>query len=200
MAGERVFSNELDEWLQSDEPKTLGALNDVFDERSFAVAIMLLMFPSALPIPTGGVTHVLEVVTLLLALQLILGRDEIWLPKRWRTRELGPAITGKAIPFVVRRVRWFERFSRHRLEGLFDQRWFLRVLGAVITLFTLGALLAPPFSGLDTLPSLGVVIIALAIVLRDVAFVVAGAVIGIGGIALILALGRAAARLFSSWF
>ena len=62
-----VFSDELEAWLRSDEPKTLGALNDIFDERSFAVAITLLMFPSALPIPTGGVTHVLEVVTLLLA-------------------------------------------------------------------------------------------------------------------------------------
>jgi hypothetical protein len=195
-----VFSDELETWLEGDEPKTLGALNDVFDERSFAVAITLLMFPSALPIPTGGVTHILEAVTLLLAVQMIAGRDEIWLPKRWQQRELGASMTGKAIPFVIRRVRTFERFSRGRLQHLFDQGWFLRLLGLVIVVFTLGTILAPPFSGLDTLPALGVVLIGLSIILRDFAFVVVGGVVGTGGIALIVTLGRAAAHLIQSWF
>ena len=195
-----MFSDELEQWLEGDDPKTLGALNNVFDERSFAVAITLLMFPSALPVPTGGVTHVLEVVTILLALQMIAGRDEIWLPKRFRERELGATMTGKAIPFVIRRVRTFERFSRGRLQHVFDQGWFLRLLGLVILLFTVGAILAPPFSGLDTLPALGVVLIGLAIILRDFAFVVVGGVIGTGGIALIVTLGRAAAHLIQSWF
>jgi hypothetical protein len=44
MAEEALFSDELDEWLNGDGPKPVGALNDVFDERSFAVAIALLMF------------------------------------------------------------------------------------------------------------------------------------------------------------
>jgi hypothetical protein len=195
-----VFSDELEEWLRSDEPKTLGALNDMFDERSFAVAITLLMFPSALPIPTGGVTHVLEVVTLLLAAQMVAGREEIWLPRRFRERELGASMTGKAIPFVIRRVRTFERLSRGRGQSLFDQGWFVRLLGLVIIAFTLAAILAPPFSGLDTLPSLGVVLIGMSIVLRDVAFTAVGALIGAGGIALIVTLGRAAVHLFQRWF
>jgi hypothetical protein len=196
---EAVFSDELDEWLNGDTPKTLGALNDVFDERSFAVAIALLMFPSALPIPTGGVTHVLEAMTLLLAAQIVAGRTEIWLPKRWSQRELGATITGKAIPFVIRRVRNFEHFSKRRGQQLFDRGWFLRLLGVLLIVFTLGAILAPPFSGLDTLPALGVVCIAMSIILRDVVFTAVGAVIGAGGIALILAIGRAAAHLVQSW-
>jgi hypothetical protein len=200
MAEEVAFSDELEAWLEADQPKTLGALNDVFDERSFAVAITLLMFPSALPVPTGGVTHVLEIVTVLLALQIVAGRKEVWLPRRWRGRELGAAITGKAIPFFIRRIRTFERFSRGRGQSLLEQGWFVRVLGLVIVVFTLGTLLAPPFSGLDTLPALGIVLICLSIILGDVAFTVAGLLIGSGGIALILAIGRAAARLFQSWF
>jgi hypothetical protein len=197
---EKVFSDELEAWLRTDEPKTLGALNDVFDERSFAVAITLLTFPSALPIPTGGVTHVLEVVALLLAVQIIVGREEIWLPRRWRERELGSMMTGKAIPFVIRRVRFFERHSRGRGQWLFEQPWFLRAIGAFIFVFTIGALVAPPFSGLDTLPALGVVLLSLSIILRDVVFVIAGGIVGTGGVVLIIALGRAAAHLFTSLF
>jgi hypothetical protein len=158
------------------------------------------MFPSALPIPTGGLTHVLEVVTLLLAGQIVAGRTEIWLPKRWRDRELSAAITGKAIPFVIRWVRRFERFSRRRGRPLFEHGWFLRLLGVVIIAFTLGAILAPPFSGLDTLPSLGVVCIAMSIILQDIALTLIGAAIGAGGIALIIAIGRAAAHFFQRLF
>jgi hypothetical protein len=61
------FSDTLEHWLESDEPKTLGAMNDVFAEKAFAVTILLLMFVPALPLPTGGVTHVFEAITVLLS-------------------------------------------------------------------------------------------------------------------------------------
>jgi len=44
MKAEQPFSDELEEWLRSDQPKTIGALEDVFKEKTFAVAILLLMF------------------------------------------------------------------------------------------------------------------------------------------------------------
>ena len=62
-----------------------------------------------------------------------------------------------------------ERFSRPRGARLFDQRWLLRLLGLVIMALAVAAALAPPFSGLDTLPALGAVAIALAIILEDIA-------------------------------
>jgi hypothetical protein len=197
---QRDFSNELEEWLTSDQPKTLGALADTFGERSFAIAILLLMFPSAMPIPTGGITHIFEVVTIIVAVQMVLGSHTIWLPKRWRRRELGEAATGKAIPFVIRRIRWFEKFSKPRLAFLFRRRWFEQLLGLVIIAFTIGAIVAPPFSGLDTLPSLGVVVITLGILLGDPVFIAAGIVVGTGGIVLIVTLGAAAVRFFRNLF
>jgi len=100
----------------------------------------------------------------------------------------------KAVPFISRRIRWFERFSKPRLAGLFDQRWFIRVLGLVIIVFTLGAAVAPPFSGLDTLPALGVVIICLSIILGDVLVLGVGALIGTGGVLLIITIGAAIAH------
>jgi hypothetical protein len=200
MPTERQFSEELEEWLQSDGAKTLGVLGEAFGEKSFAVTILLLMFVPALPLPTGGITHVFEVITVLLASQMVLGRRTIWLPKRFEQRELGNAITGKAVPFIIRRVRWFERFSRPRFAGLFDQRWFVRILGLVIIGFTAGAAVAPPFSGLDTLPALGVVTISLAIILEDAVVLGAGAVIGLGGIALIFTIGAALAHFLRGLF
>ena len=189
-----VSAVQLERWLESESPKTLGELQKVFDEGSFAVAVMLLMFPSALPIPTGGITHALEIITLLLGIELVAGRETIWLPERWKRRELGPYVAKKAIPFVVRRIRWFERRSRPRFSGWFDARWFNRLLGVVIIVFALGALVAPPFSALDTLPSMGAVGVSLAILLRDIVVLVIGLMVGLSGIVLIALLGSAAAQ------
>lgn len=200
MTVERDFSDELDDWLRGDTPKTLGDLGDAFSEKSFAVTILLLMFLPALPLPTGGISHVFEVITVFVALQMVLGRRTIWLPRRWKQRPLGTTITGKAVPFIIRRVRWFERFSRPRFAGLFQQRWFLRVLGLVIIAFSAGAALAPPFSGLDTLPALGVVIISLAIILEDAVVLGVGVLIGTGGIVLIVTIGAAIAHALRGLF
>jgi hypothetical protein len=200
MKPEREFSEELDDWLRSDAPKTLGDLDEAFGEKSFAVTILLLMFLPALPLPTGGVTHVFEVITVLVALQMVLGRRTIWYPKRFKRRELGATITGKAVPFIIRRVRSFEKHSRPRLAGLFDTRWFVRVLGLVIIVLTVGAAVAPPFSGLDTLPALGVVAIAMAIILEDAVVLGIGIVIGTGGIVLIVTIGAALAHFLRGLF
>ena len=192
---DQQFSHQLDRWLSSDETKTLGALSDVFAEKSFAVTILLLMFVPALPLPTGGISHVFEAITIVLAVQMVLGRRTIWLPERWQGRELGPTTTDRAIPFMVRRIRLVERFSRPRSAWLFDQGWMLRLLGLLIMALAVAAALAPPFSGLDTLPALGAVAIALAIILEDIVVLAIGIVIGTGGVILIVTIGAAIVRI-----
>ena len=198
MATDRDFSDELEDWLKGDTPKTVGALSEEFEERAFAVTILLLMFPSALPIPTGGITHVLEFFAIIVALQMVAGRTTLWLPKRFAQRELGASMTEKAVPFISRRIRWFEKFSEPRLPGLFNQRWFIRVLGLVIIVFTIGAVIAPPFSGLDTLPAMGAIAVALAIIFEDVLLLAIGFVLGTTGVVLIVTVGAALVHVLRS--
>lgn len=196
----RDFSDELQEWLEADGSKTVGDLIDTFDERSFAVGIMLMLFVPALPVPTAGISHVLEFGALLMAAQMVLGRHTVWLPHWVRKRELGGIMTGKAIPFMVRRVRWFEKFSHPRGARLFDQTWFLRIIGLLLIACTIGSAIAPPFSMLDTLPALGGVVICLAIVLADVVVLAIGTVVAAGGIALIVTIGAALASFIRGLF
>jgi hypothetical protein len=137
-----MVSEELEQWLRSDQPRTLGNIIELFGPRSFALVFVLLMSVPALPLPTGGATHVLEVVTMLVALQLIVGS----------------------------------------------------VFGLLVFGLALTAFLAPPFSGLDTLPSLGVVVMGLGVLMRDALLAVVGAVIGAVGVATVLALGTLVVR------
>src|SRR5687768_13011726 len=86
--GEENVSVQLDEWLSSDRKKTIGDLVDTFGPRSFAILFIVLMALPALPLPTGAVSHVLEVVAMLLALELVVGRTDVWIPERFEGKEL----------------------------------------------------------------------------------------------------------------
>jgi len=195
-----LFSQRLTDWLQSDEPKTLGVMSEVFGEKSFAVTIMLLMFLPALPLPTGGLTHVFEAIVVLLGLQMVVGLKTIWLPQRLKDRPLGETLTGKAIPSIAKRVGWFEKRAKPRGTWLLSQTWFDRVVGLVLITFAIGAAFAPPFSGLDTLPALGAVVVCLGVILGDLLILGAGAVIGLGGIGLTLTVGTAVVHFVKSAF
>ena len=185
-------SDQLEGWLTGDGDKTLGSLIELFEEKSFAVLFVLLLGVPALPIPTGGATHVFEVIAVLLAAQLIAGRDEIWLPAKWRAKPLVGAKSQKFVTSLMKLIRRLEAISRPRLRFLFHHRLSNVIFGLLVIGGSVTAFFAPPFTGLDTLPALGVVLISLAVLLEDVVVAIVGFVAGAAGILLILFLGAAA--------
>lgn len=170
----------------------MGSLIKVFEEKSFAILFVVLLGLPALPLPTGGATHVFEIVAVLLALELIAGRKEIWLPQRWRGLELAGEKQQRFITALMKMIRWLERFSRPRLRFLFNHRLSNIVFGLLVIAGSAGAFLAPPFTGLDTLPALGTVLLSLGVLLEDFIVVGVGLLIGAAGVVLEVILGSAA--------
>jgi hypothetical protein len=193
-------SDELERWLESEGEKTLGSLVELFEKKSFAIVFVLLLGVPALPLPTGGATHVFEIIAALAALQLIAGRDTIWLPQRWRGLELAGTRQRRFIGGLMKLIRRLERISRPRLRFLFEHRLTNIVFGLLVLGGTAGAFLAPPFTGLDTLPALGVVLISLGVLLEDILVVIAGVAVGLAGVILEIALGKAAVKGIGSLF
>lgn len=193
-------SGELERWLNGDGPRTLGSLIELFGQKSFALVFVLLLGVPALPLPTGGATHVFEIIAMLLALELIVGRDEIWLPERWRRLELGGARQQRFLHALIRMIRRLERFSRPRLRFLFGHRLSNIVFGTLVVGGSAAAFLAPPFTGLDTLPALGVVLLSLGVLLEDAAAALLALVVGAIGVALEIFLGTAAINGLSGLF
>jgi hypothetical protein len=189
MEEQQRFSDRLEKWLGSDGPKTVDGITEVFGEKSFAVAFAILMALPALPLPTGGLTHIFEVIVMLLALEMIAMRTTPWLPQKLASRELpsGEKLSNQ----LVRRIRWFEKFTRRRFPRAIGSRGARPLVGLAVLVLTLGAFVAPPFSGLDTLPAMGVVLISLAVIFEDSAVLIAGALVGVAGISLEFILGKA---------
>lgn len=192
----KLVSEEIEGWWESDADKTVGGLLDVFDEKAFALLFVLLMGVPALPIPTGGATHVFEVIVVLLALQLVVGRTEIWLPERFRRRDLGGDRQQKFVNGLLKFIRRMERFSRPRMRFLFGNRLSNAVYALVVIALTTVAFFVPPFTGLDTLPALAVVILSLAVLLEDVVLAILGIVLGVAGVVIALVIGEAAFNFF----
>ena len=193
---EAKFSRQLEDFLKSKKPKTLQSLEDDFAEKSFAIIFLLLMVIPALPLPTGGITHIFEIIVMLLALEQVAGRKSLWLPKRWRDKKLPNKLQTSALPALIKFVSKVEKFARPRLSGVLNNDISVRLIGLIVFGMTLFAFLAPPFSGLDTLPSLSVVLISLAILFEDMALSIVGLVVGAVGIGLVITLGSLVFRLF----
>jgi hypothetical protein len=100
----------------------------------------------------------------------------------------------------MRLIRRLERFSRPRLSFLFDHRLSNLVFGLLVIGGCAGAFFAPPFTGLDTLPALGVVLLSLGVLLEDIAIVAVGIAVGAGGVFLEILLGKAAVHWVSKLF
>ena len=200
MAAPQKLSDQLSKWSQKGSTSTIASLEEIFGEKTFAVAILLLMSLPALPIPTGGISHVFEVISMLLALELIAGLKILWLPKRWKQVGFSTSLKHRAMPFIIRRVVFLEKHSRPRLTRLQLASVYSRLMGATLLLLSLLAFLAPPFSGLDTLFAMGAVVVSLSMLLGDMFLYAIGILLGVLGIVVEVLFGKALVHFFNTIF
>ncbi|MGK2878566.1 MAG: exopolysaccharide biosynthesis protein [Solirubrobacterales bacterium] len=193
-------SQLLKDWRDAPGEKTLGGLIDTIGLRSFALLFIILLGLPALPLPTGGVTHAIEVVAMILALQLIIGRKTVWVPKRWRGVEFEDGAKGQFIDGLINTTTRLERHSKPRLTWMFGHWWSETLYGLAVLAGSLAAFFAPPFTGLDTIPALGVVILSVGVIMEDIAYVIGGAVMIVAGVVLEITLGDAIYQAVKSLF
>jgi hypothetical protein len=191
MTKPKPFSKQLELWLKSDSANTVANLEHVFGTRSFAIIFLLLLALPALPIPTGGITHVLEIICMVLAIEQIVGLKSIWLPPSWHKRPLPAFFISKVLPALLKRIQWVEQYAKPRGRSLLQNPLFGRIFGFFILMSALGAFFAPPFSGMDTLPALGAVLMSLGVLVGDMLFFVVGILVTITGIIVELTVGAA---------
>lgn len=134
-------------------------------ERAFALAILIFALPNSLPIPgIPGVSTVTGLPITFFALQMILGRDTIWLPKKIAQKEFSEAGLKKILAKTLPAVRWLEKYLRPRMHWLCGA-WAERALGLGFAILSL--IIALPIPGGNFLPGLSMSIIALALLERD---------------------------------
>lgn len=152
---------------------TLREVRDHLDERAYGLMILILSVPCLVP-ALYGVPQIVGVPIVLLAGQLLMGRDEPWLPDAILNRRIPRAWLERMARFADRRMRWSERLSRPRLRGLASgvgERFaagFMILATATIVL---------PMT--NTIPSVALVLLAVGIIQRDGLFVALGTMVAV---------------------
>jgi len=153
------------------EGLTLGEIRDRLDERGFGLLILILSIPCLVP-ALYGVPQVIGVPIILLAGQLLVGMKEPWLPQAFLNRRCPQAWLDRMADFAEKRMGWFERLSRPRLQVL-ATGWGERFAAVFMILATITIVL--PL--VNTVPSVALAMLAVGLIQRDGLFVLLGALV-----------------------
>ena len=181
---ENKLSDKLERWSKTDSTPTLIEFNKEFSEEGMALLILILIAPSALPVPTGGITHIFQVLVLIVAMQILMARKYLWIPKKMYGIKLDGKFKTLVMPKLIKFIKKIEpshRATKFKPQniGKLDAASALMIIA-----FTLGAFFAPPFSMLDTLPSMAVIFIALSLISKAKRPFIIGTLIGVLGLVL----------------
>lgn len=172
---------------------SVGTLVEALKDRSFGVIIILFALPNViLPI-----TWILGTPILLFAVQMIMGKQEPWLPPFMKRQEIGRDTFNKIINYVVRYLSMIESWLKPRW-GFLTTDSMERVIGVYLAFLTLVLLVPVPFG--NALPAFGIAIIAAGLIQKDGLAIVVGALIGLAGTFYVVALIGGLVAAFKSIF
>lgn len=153
---------------------TIGQIRDRLDERAFGLMILILAIPCLVP-ALYGVPQIVGVPILLLAGQMLAGREEPWLPEALLKRTVSKSMLDRMADFAVKRMGWLERLSRPRLKifttGIAERLAALFMILATVTIVL-------PMT--NTVPSVALALLSVGLIQRDGLFVAAGATVAVG--------------------
>ncbi len=160
---------------------TIGDLVDRLDERAFGLLILFLTLPCLVPGLPGA--QIIAIPIFILALQVLAGRREPWLPGWFLRARTNPGWLSAIAGFAEKRLRWTERMSRPRW------RWLVTGLGERFLAFVMAlAAITIMLPITNTIPSLALLFMSVALLQRDGLFAAIGMLIGLAWIGLLAAL------------
>lgn len=179
--------NEIIEKLRDetgDATVTVGEILKIFEHKGFGT---LLLIPSLfLVLPTGaipGAPIICGAVILLIAVQIICGRNKPWVPERIQQVKFKTSLLHKGLKWVTPAARFLDNYLGRRFTWLITP-WSHRLIAGLCVVFAIVIMLVGsiPFAMLP--PALAILFFALGLSVND------GLVIGVGlSISLLIATG-----------
>jgi hypothetical protein len=150
-----------------DEPTSIDQIVEAIGQRSFGPLILvpglIVLSPlSGMPgVPTLG-----GIAVLLIAGQMLLGRQTVWLPAFIRRRSIAPRRMTQAGRFLMPVARFVDRFTGRRLAWLTRKPWSYFIAASCILI----AVLMPPLEAIifaNVLTAAAITAFGLALVAHD---------------------------------
>ena len=175
---------ELDELASQNDEVCIGDVLDDFGARSFGPVIMIFALVEITPIGAiPGFPTALASIIALIALQLLFGKEHIWMPQFIQKRAVESKKLHKSVGKLRGIAHWLDEHSKDRLSALTQGVWLkVAALAIIILCVTVPPLEVLPFASSG--PMLAIAAIGLALIVRDglvMLFALALAVAALGG-------------------
>ncbi len=156
----------LEKTLLTDDPRgpSIGEITEAVAEKGFGLLLIVLSLPSALPVPAPGYSTPFGIVIGLIALQMILGRQTAWLPRKLTTTRIKPEIAKKMLGTASGFLKRIERFIKPR------QRWIRSRSGQAAlasVIFIMACLMILPIPLTNTFPAMVIFLIGIGLSEED---------------------------------
>ncbi len=153
------------------ERVTVAEILDALDNRAFGLATLLFAIPSVIPMPPG-VPTVVGIALFIVSLQMVMGRQELWLPKFLSKQGFSRKSLVSGFEKIKPQLELLEKVSRPRLLILTGKIATV-LIGIVIMVMSIILILPLPPGG-NFPPALACAVLGMALVERDGIIVLIG--------------------------
>jgi hypothetical protein len=161
------------------EKVTILEILDALDKRSFGIATLLFALPSVVPMPPG-IPTVVGICLFIVSLQMVLGREELWLPGILSRRSFDRKSLVSAFEGLAPRLAVVERLMKPRLFFM-TRRAGSIVIGVIVLIMSVVLILPLPPGG-NFPPALACAVLGLGLAQRDGVIVLLGLVISVAAL------------------
>lgn len=200
------LGDALEALLESEDKHgpSIKEITGAVGEKGFGLLLMVLSLPSALPVPAPGYSTPFGIVIGLIALQMVLGRQALWVPRSFEKVRIKPALAKRMLGTASKFLKKVERLIRPR------QQWIRSrpgQAGLAIVIFIMAALMMLPIPLTNTFPAMVIFLIGIGLSEEDGLLAIAAFGVGLlavglyaGIIYIFLTQGPEAVDAIKDWF
>jgi hypothetical protein len=143
---------------------SIGELTEAVGEKGFGLLLIVLSLPSALPVPAPGYSTPFGIVIALIAMQMLMGRQTVWLPERLQRIRIKPSLAKKMIGAATKFLRTVEHLIRPRQQWI---RSRIGQAGLATVILIMACLMMLPIPLTNTLPAMVIFLIGVGLSEED---------------------------------
>ena len=177
------LGDTLKRLLETDDERglTISEITGAVGEKGFGLVLIVLSLPSALPVPAPGYSTPFGIVIALIALQMLLGHQAVWLPKKLGAIRIKPKLASTMLGTASKFLKKIERFIRPR------QQWIRGRAGQAalaLVIFIMACLMMLPIPLTNTFPAMVIFMVGVGLAEEDGLLAIGAFAVGCGAVLL----------------
>ena len=160
-----------------DDSVSVGQILDQFGDRSLAPVLLVPALLTASPLSgIPGVPTVTGLIVALIVVQMLMGRNTLWVPQVLARQGVSKSKMEKAVSFLRKPVGWLDKLMKPRLTWLASRPWsYLALVICLIIAVTTPVMEFLPFA--ISIAAVAIGFFAAGILMRDGVMILIGYVV-----------------------